>query len=105
MIAGFQHREQGGGDRRQPGGRDADARALRAFERHQRLLQRLGGRGAPPAILEFAAMGVQILRGRIEHGGAVDDRRIDEALLRLGVAARGHQRGFGLQRVRCAVIP
>ena len=99
MIAGLQHREQGGGDRRQAGGRDTDARALRAFERHQRLLQRLGGRRSVAAILELAAMGMQVLGGRIEHGGAVDDGRIDESLLRLGVAARRHQRGFGLQRL------
>ena len=80
MIAGIQHRQQGGGDRRQARGRNADARALRAFERHQRFLQRLGGRGAVAAILELAAMGVQVLRRRIEHGGAMDHRRIDETL-------------------------
>ena len=101
VIAGLQHREQGGGDRRQARGRKADARALRAFERHQRLLQRLGGRGSAAAILELAAMGVQVVGGRIEHGRAVDDRRIDEALLRLGVASGRHQRGFGPARVRC----
>ena len=102
MIAGLQHREQGGGDRRQARGRKPDARALRAFERHQRLLQRLRGRGSAAAILELAAMGVQIVRRRIEHGGTVDHRRIDESFLRLGVAARRHQRGFGLLRLRCA---
>ena len=105
MIAGLQHREQGGGDRRQARGRDADAGALRAFQRHQRVLQRPGGRRAVAAILELAAMGMQVLGGRIEHGGTVDHRRIDESLLRLGVAAGGHQPGFGLLRVDVAVSP
>ena len=105
VIAGLQHREQGGGDRGQARGRDTDAGALRAFERHQRLLQCLGGRGSPPAILEFAAMGMQIRCVRIQHGGTVDDGRIDEALLRLGVAARRHQDGFGLERARWPAIP
>ena len=104
MIAGLQHRKQGRGDRRQTRGRNSDARALRAFERHQRLLQRLGGRGAAAAILELAAMSVQIFGGRIEHGGAVDDRGIDESFLRPGVAARGYQRGFCLLRDRSPVV-
>ncbi len=104
MIARFQHREQGGGDRREPRGRDTDTGALRTFERHQRFLQCPGGRGSAAAILEFAAMGMQILRGRIEHGRAMDDRGIDEPLLRLGVATRRHQRGFRLLRVRSPVI-
>ena len=99
MIAGLQHRQQCRGDRRQARGRQTDAGALRAFERHQRFLQRLGGRGSAAAVLELAAMGMQVFRGRIQHGRTVDHRRIDETLLRLGVAARGHQRGFRLQRV------
>ena len=44
-----------------PEGDETDAGALRAFEGDQRLLQRLGGRGSAAAILEFAAMGMQIL--------------------------------------------
>ena len=104
MIAGFQHRKQGGADRRQARGRETDARALRAFERHQRVLQRPGGRRAVAAVLKFAAMGMQIVRGRIEHGGTVDHGRINETFLRLGVAARRHQRGFSSQRVRSLVI-
>jgi hypothetical protein len=68
MIAGLEHREQGRGDGRQPRGRNANARALRAFESHQRFLQRPGGRRSAAAILKLAAMGVQILRRRIKHG-------------------------------------
>ena len=104
MIAGLQHRQQGGADRRQARGRKTDAGALRAFERHQRILQRPGGRRAVAAVLELAAMGMQIIRGRIKHGGTVDHGRIDETLLRLGVAARGYQRGFSSQRVRSLII-
>ena len=99
MIAGFQHREQGRGNRRQAGGRQADARALRALERHQRVLQRLGGRRSVAAILEFAAMGVKVFRRRIKHGGTVDDRRIDRILSAPSVAAGRHQRGFDLAAV------
>ena len=99
VVAGLQHREQGGARSRPGPRREADAGALRAFQRHQHVLQRPGGRGAVAAVLELAAMGVQVLGGRIEHGGTVDDRRIDKALLRLGVAAGRHQPGFGLLRV------
>jgi len=74
----------------------ADAGALRTLQRHQGVLERPGGRGAVAAIGELAAMGVQVLGGRIEHGRAVEHRRIDEPLLRLGVAAGGDQPGFGL---------
>ena len=49
MVAGLQHREQGGGDRGQARGRDADAGALRAFQRHQRVLQRRGWSGCRAA--------------------------------------------------------
>ena len=104
MIAGFQHREQRRGDRRQARGRNPDAGALRAFKRHQRLLQRLRGRGSATAILELAAMGVQIVGGRIQHGRAVDHRRIDESLLRLGIAPGSHQRGLCLPRLRYSII-
>ena len=97
MIAGLQHREQGRGNRRQARGRKTDAGAVRAFDRHQRLLQRLGRRRSVTAVLELAAMGMQIVGGRIEHGGTMDDGGIDESLLRLGVAARRHQGGFGLR--------
>ena len=44
-------------------------------------------------------MGMQILGGRIKHGGAMDNRGIDEPFLRLGVTASCHQRGFCLQRI------
>ena len=50
------------------------------------------------AVGEFTPMGVQVFRGRIEDGGTVDDRRVDEAFLGFGVAARRHQSGFGLLR-------
>jgi hypothetical protein len=46
------------------------------------------------AILELAAMGMQVVGRRIKHRGTVDDRRIDESLLGPGVAAGGYQRGF-----------
>ena len=83
-----------------------DARAaLRPFQRHQRLLQRLGGRSSPAAVLELAAMRVQIFRRRVEHGGTVDHRRIDKALLCLGVATRGHQQGFRLLWACARVVP
>jgi len=78
--------------------------AVRAFERHQRFLQRPGGRRAVAAVLKFTAVGMQIVRGRIQHGGTVDHGRIDEPLLRVGVAAGRHQRGFRAQRVRPPVI-
>src|SRR5437762_11250113 len=105
MIAGFQYREQRRADGRSPGGRDADASALRAFQYHHRVLQRPGRRGAAAAILELAAMGTQIVGGRIEHCRTMDDGRIDEALLRLAVTTRGHEQGFRLQRARWSVIP
>ena len=101
MVAGLGDREQGGRDRSQAGRRKADAGALRPFQRHQRILQRPRGRRAVAAILELAAMGVQIVGGRVEHGGTVDDRRIDKTLLCFGVAARRHQPGLGLLPVRC----
>jgi hypothetical protein len=104
MIARLQHCEQGGGDRRQSRRRNSDAGTLRAFERDHRLLQRLGSRRSAAAILELAAMGMQIVRGRIQHGRAVNHRGIDEALLRLGVASRRHQRGFRVKRLRWSVI-
>ena len=104
MIAGLEHREQGGGDRGKARRREPDAGALRAFQRHQHLLQRPGGRRAVAAVLELAAMGVQVFGGRIEHGGTVEDRRIDKTLLGLGVAARRHQSGFGLLRVGRSVV-
>ncbi len=99
VVARLAHREQGGRDRRKSGGRKADAGALRPFQRHQRVLQRAGGRRTVAAILVFAPMGVEILGGRIKHRGTVHHRRIDEPLLRLGVAACRHQSGFGLLRV------
>ena len=104
MIAGFQHREQGRGDRRQARGRKTNAGALRTFDRHQRFLQRLGRRRSVTAILELAAMGMQIVGGRIQHGGTMDDRRVDESFLRLGVAAGRHQRGFRFLRARSFVF-
>ena len=55
------------------------------------------GVGLAPSGL--AAMGVQIIRGRVKHGGTTDHRRIDKALLRLGVPACRHQSGFGFLRI------
>ncbi len=96
VVAGLQHREQGGRDRRQPRRHDADAGALRPLQRHQRVLERPGRRRAVTAIRELAPMGMQVLGRRIEHGRAVEHRRIDEPLLRLGVAAGGDQAGLGV---------
>jgi hypothetical protein len=99
MIAGLENRQQRRADGRQSGRGEANAGALRAFQRHQHVLQRPGGRRAVPAVLELAAMGVQIIRGRVKHGGTMDHRRIDKAFLRLGVTACRHQSGFGFLRV------
>ena len=52
MIAGFQDRQQRRADRRQAGRRQPDAGALRAFERHQHVLQRPRGRRPVAAILD-----------------------------------------------------
>ena len=100
MIARLGHRQQGGGDRGEPRGRNADAGALRAFQPHHHILQRPRGRRAVAAIGVFGAVGVQVLGGRIEHGRAVEHGRIDKPLLRLGVAAGGDQPGFSLLRCR-----
>ena len=104
MIAGAQHREQGGGDRRQPRRRKANACALRAFQRHQHVLQRACGRRAVTSVGEFGAVGVQVLGGRIEHGRTVVHGRVDEPPLSLGVTARGDQSGFGFLRVGWTVV-
>ena len=103
VVAGFAHREQGGRDRGQSRRCKTDARALRSFQRHQQILQRARRRRAAAAILELAAMGVQVVGGRIKHGGTADHRRIDKALLCFCVAARRHQSGLGFLRVRCTV--
>jgi hypothetical protein len=57
MFAGLQHREQRGGDRGQSRGHEANAGALRAFQRHRHVLQRPGRRRAMPPIGELAAVG------------------------------------------------
>ena len=82
----------------------ANARAVWALECHQRILQCPRGRRPMPAVLELAAMRMQILRGRVEHRRAMDHRRIDKTLLRLGVAAGGYQRRFRLKFWRSPVI-
>jgi len=82
MIAGLQHRKQV----------VVIADKLRAQDRRLRIAgpqepsmppEEPGGRRSVASILELAAVGVQIVRGRIEHRGTMDDRRIDESLLRL----------------------
>ena len=105
MIARLRHRQQRGGDRGKTRGRDAHARALRALQRHHHVLQRPRGRRAVAAIGEFAAMGMQVFGGRVEHGRAVEHRRIDKSFLRLGIAPGGHQPGFSLLRRRRYVSP
>ena len=104
MIAGLEHREQGGRDRRQPRGNQPDAGALRAFQRHQHVLERARGRRALAPIGELAAMGVQVGGGRVQHGGTVENRRIDKALLGLAVAACRDQAGFGFLPVERSVV-
>ena len=104
MVADLQHREQGGGDGGESRRRQPDAGALRAFQRHQHVLQRARGRRAVTPVGEFGAVGVQVLGGRIEHGRTVEDRRVDEPPLSLGVAAGGDQSGFGFLRVGRTVV-
>src|SRR2546430_16140125 len=53
---------------------------------------------------EFSTVGVQVLGGWIEHGRTVEDRRVDEPPLSLGVAAGGDQSGFGFLRVGRTVV-
>ena len=100
VVACLQHRNQGGRNRREPGGHQADAGALRSLQGHQRLLQRPGGRRTEPAILELAAMRVEVRGGRIKHGRTVNDGGIDEAFLGFCIAARRHQPGFRFLRIR-----
>ena len=103
VVAGLKHGQQRRGDRRKAGGHEAHTGAARAFQRHQRLLQCLGRGGAVPAILILAAMGMQVVSGRIKDGGAPDRRWIDEAPLACGVAAGGDNHRIGIER-RGAVI-
>ena len=44
---------------------------------------------------QIAAMGVQVLRGQVQHGGTVENRRIDKALPGSAVAACRDPSGFG----------
>jgi hypothetical protein len=99
MVAGFEHRQQRRGDRRQARGHQGDARAVWALDCHQRLLQCLGRRCAVTGVAELAGMGMKIRRGRIDHGGTADNWRIDEPVLHRGVAARNYQQRFGFARL------
>ena len=72
----------------------ASTGTLRAFQRHHHLLQGLGGRGsAAGAILVLAAMGMQIVSGRVEHGVEHHGRLADwqKFLVAFCVAARSRQ--------------
>jgi len=85
-----------GGNCRQARGRNPNARALAGPSRAiSASCSGLGGRPFPRRpILVLAAVGMQIFRRRIKHGGAVDDPAgLTNPFLRLGVASRGHQRG------------
>ena len=73
----------------EPGGQQGYAGAVRPFEFLQRLFERFGGRRAAAAVLVARAVGEKILRVGIEHGGGVIDRRIDEAMIGLGIAPGG----------------
>jgi hypothetical protein len=99
MVAGFQHRQQGGGDGGQSRGHQPYAGAFRTFQRHQHVLERPGGRRAVSAIGELAAVGVQVPGGRVQHGGTVENWRIDKTVLGFAVAACRDQSGFGFLRV------
>ena len=64
-------------------------------QRHQHLLRHPGWSACRGDVLELAAAGVEVIRGRIriEHGGPAEDRRICEPLLRLGSADGGDPAG------------
>src|SRR6185437_12915634 len=67
VIAGLQHGQQRGGDRRHSRRNEADACALLAFQRRQCILQGPGGRSAVPSVMEFSAMGMEVIGGRVEY--------------------------------------
>ncbi len=98
VVAGTCDRQQRGRDRRQSRGHQRHPGAACALELAQRALQRLRGRRAAPAVLVARAVRDLVLRGRIEHGRGVINRRIDEAVLGFGIAAGGDQTRFGLAR-------
>ncbi len=97
MVAGLENCEQGCGDRCEARRGDADTGTLWSFKRHQGLLQGSRRRGTMTAVLELAAMGMQVIGRWIKHRGTVDDGRINESLLRRRVAPRGHQCSFDFQ--------
>src|SRR5579864_1809848 len=104
MIAGFENGEQGGADRGKARGRNADAGALRPLKRHHRLLERSSRWRAMAAVLELAAVCMQVVCRGIEHSGTANDGWVDETLLRLGVAPRGNKRSFDLWRQGVLVV-
>ena len=65
VIAGVEHREQRGRNRREPRGKERHAGAIGTFERPQRALQRLRGGRAPPSVEVTRPAGKKILRVRI----------------------------------------
>ena len=86
VVAGLREGQQGGGDgggtrRRQPG-------ACAAFQRADGLLEGIGrGRAAPAVDIALLAL-LERLERFEEHGRAAIDGRIDEAVVREGIAAR-----------------
>ena len=95
VVAAAGNRQQRGRNRRQPRRHQRDAGAFFAFQFGDRAFQRLRRRGAAPAILIARAMRDLIFSRRIEDGRRVIDRGIDETMLALRVAARGHQARIG----------
>ncbi len=91
VIAGVEHRQQRGRDRRESGGQERNAGAIGAFELAQRIRKRLRRGGAPPPVEIAGAAGEKILRRWIEHRRGVIDRRIDEAVIGGRVATAHHQ--------------
>ena len=72
---------------------------MRPFQRTQGFFQCFRGRGAAAAVLIARTVGEQVGGVRIEHRGAVIDRRIDESMLGRGVAPGRHQAGFDGERI------
>ena len=88
VVAGLEEGQHGNRDRGQP--RGVDHGSVRAFDRGKRLLEGIGGRRAVApvahALIGRSGCGLERREGREQHGGGVVDRRVDDAVVVLGVA-------------------
>ncbi len=107
MLARLEKSEQRGGDGREPRTDDLAMRA--ALDRRDRILQRVMGRAAHHAVDERS---LELLRhrrlavrhGRIQHGGAAQQRWIHEPMhARPGATDMRHAGSEALLAVRAAI--